>query len=281
MMKLSQVGCQRKQLGQCIAEIYHCSQGSSFSDFQVLCYRAIHDFLPLGRCSWSVGGFDEVDFSVDNAVRFLTGSEIVEQYNDGPDFHCGYQSAGLVHKIVFRPFSKNTLFTEDSCSILLQLVPHLVESFRLNVLSAFKKQWHQNLYHSAVFVIGEGFISVDDGFCQSEALTEYLSTASSGVSDNGFPRTNTRLLIEPQRLYKIEPILDSVFILLLAFPEKLTSLTDKEKEICFYLLQPLSNAMIGQQLGISLKTVENHLANIFLKTGISSRAKLIASLRVI
>ena len=51
------------------------------------------------------------------------------------------------------------------------------------------------------------------------------------------------------------------------FPE----LTEREREILALLAQGLSNAEIAEELTISLKTVRNHISNIFNKLQVSDR----------
>jgi pimeloyl-ACP methyl ester carboxylesterase/DNA-binding CsgD family transcriptional regulator len=54
------------------------------------------------------------------------------------------------------------------------------------------------------------------------------------------------------------------------------AMSQREHEILPLLCQGLSNAQIGWQLGISEKTVRNHLSNLYRKLGIHSRAAVIA-----
>ncbi len=52
-------------------------------------------------------------------------------------------------------------------------------------------------------------------------------------------------------------------------------ITDREKEIIMMLLNGLSNREIAKSMNCSEKTIKNHLYNIYKKTGVSSRAKLL------
>jgi predicted ATPase/DNA-binding CsgD family transcriptional regulator len=53
-------------------------------------------------------------------------------------------------------------------------------------------------------------------------------------------------------------------------------LTDREYEVALLVAQGLSNREIGQRLFISTATVARHVANIFAKLGVNSRAQLAA-----
>jgi DNA-binding NarL/FixJ family response regulator len=57
----------------------------------------------------------------------------------------------------------------------------------------------------------------------------------------------------------------------LAFPE----LTEREREILALLAQGHTNAEIAQRLVLSLKTVRNHLSNVFSKLQVADRAQAI------
>lgn len=56
-----------------------------------------------------------------------------------------------------------------------------------------------------------------------------------------------------------------------AFPE----LTEREREILLLISAGRSNGQIAQQLGINLKTVRNHVSNIFSKLQVTDRAHAI------
>ncbi len=52
-------------------------------------------------------------------------------------------------------------------------------------------------------------------------------------------------------------------------------ISDREKEIVKFLVQGKSNKDIEDRLFISLKTVKNHIYNIYKKTGVNSRIQLV------
>ena len=53
------------------------------------------------------------------------------------------------------------------------------------------------------------------------------------------------------------------------FPE----LTKREREILVFIVRGVSNAAIDDQLTISLKTVRNHVSNIYNKLQVADRAQ--------
>jgi DNA-binding NarL/FixJ family response regulator len=53
----------------------------------------------------------------------------------------------------------------------------------------------------------------------------------------------------------------------------INALTEREREILEYLAQGLSNKLIASRLYLSVRTVEGHLANIYLRLGVHSRTE--------
>jgi NarL family two-component system response regulator LiaR len=60
----------------------------------------------------------------------------------------------------------------------------------------------------------------------------------------------------------------------LSNPRVFDGLSPREKEIIALLKQSLDNQQIAERLSLSVRTIENHLAHIYDKTGVSSRKKL-------
>ncbi len=56
-------------------------------------------------------------------------------------------------------------------------------------------------------------------------------------------------------------------------------LTEREKEICSLMVEGLTNRQIAERLYISEGTVKNYISNIYDKTGIHDRVKLIVELK--
>lgn len=55
-------------------------------------------------------------------------------------------------------------------------------------------------------------------------------------------------------------------------------LTKREKEVFDYLVKNYSTADIAQKLGISEKTVRNHISNVMQKLGVKGRAGAVIEL---
>ena len=57
--------------------------------------------------------------------------------------------------------------------------------------------------------------------------------------------------------------------------QAIASLTDREREILHFLCEGKSSKKIGQELGISSYTVDNHRARIMSKMGVNSVTKIV------
>jgi len=57
-----------------------------------------------------------------------------------------------------------------------------------------------------------------------------------------------------------------------------TPLSDREREVAVAAAQRLRNREIAERLGLSVRTVENHLANVYRKLGVTGRDDLAAAL---
>ena len=60
-----------------------------------------------------------------------------------------------------------------------------------------------------------------------------------------------------------------------AIRQRMANLTDRELELVRYIVQGLANKQIAGEMGISIKTVANHRANLMSKTGALNAADLV------
>lgn len=62
-------------------------------------------------------------------------------------------------------------------------------------------------------------------------------------------------------------------------PDKLATLTRRERDIVNLLADGASNKQVAEELDISERTVKGHLSNVFMKLGVSDRLNLVLYLR--
>jgi two-component system, NarL family, nitrate/nitrite response regulator NarL len=62
-------------------------------------------------------------------------------------------------------------------------------------------------------------------------------------------------------------------------PEKLATLTRRERDIVNLLTDGATNKQVAVELDISERTVKGHLSNVFMKLGVSDRLKLVLFLK--
>jgi len=74
-------------------------------------------------------------------------------------------------------------------------------------------------------------------------------------------------------------VLDHVSHSISTSPTNFPDLTDREREVLEHLAAGKANATIAHDLSISLKTVRNHVSNIFTKLRVNDRAAAIVTAR--
>lgn len=85
------------------------------------------------------------------------------------------------------------------------------------------------------------------------------------LTSTGAPRV--AVIVEPAHHNRIYPLLMSAY-----------GLTEREKEVTRLVLQGASTAQIAADLTVSAHTVQQHLKNIFGKTGVHSRRDLVGQI---
>lgn len=70
-----------------------------------------------------------------------------------------------------------------------------------------------------------------------------------------------------------------IFAMLEKYPEQMTELSEREREVAQLAAEGLRNKEIAQKLFISEETVKSHIRSIFNKTNIDRRSKLVDLLK--
>jgi DNA-binding CsgD family transcriptional regulator len=111
--------------------------------------------------------------------------------------------------------------------------------------------------------------SAGDGAPGGPALARVLAKSGTWVVLHGAKLVGARepriaVIVEPAHPARITPLLMSAY-----------GLTDREQEITRHVLQGESTSAIAERLVVSPHTVQEHLKNIFEKTGVRSRRDLV------
>lgn len=70
-----------------------------------------------------------------------------------------------------------------------------------------------------------------------------------------------------------------IFAMLEKYPDQMTGLSEREREVAALAAEGLRNKEIAQRLFISEETVKSHIRSIFNKTNIDRRSKLVDLLK--
>ena len=115
--------------------------------------------------------------------------------------------------------------------------------------------------HNEVEYLNKAFNLGANGYALKDSSSDLLKKAiKSVISEEKF--------IDPIILPYLYSDRTKIYV-----DEKSASLTDRENEVLVLLTQGLFNKEIGYELGISEKTVKNHVSNIFRKLEVSDRTQ--------
>ncbi len=103
---------------------------------------------------------------------------------------------------------------------------------------------------------------------QPQAAISLLRTAEQGVFT----------LDQLAQLNALQVMLQMAVANMQPADDGLAGLTPKERQIAWLLRQGASNKQLAQALDVGLPTIKTHLIHLFRKTGVSSRAELVAAL---
>lgn len=285
-----------QQLGETVAEIYHYSQGAHLKDFKRHCYQALSKLVPLGECYWIIRSETALPDSTEELQLFSGDSANSSFINALSDCSFGNQLAtieppkpvldsqinmaaceifsadeGVSHQFLLTLKNSDAIFSDADLQKLNQLIPHLQQAFRLNVLSRIQRQQQGSTLHCGLCDSQGNLLAADQEFNQ------LMQIASEEFSGTHVPFTLPDLsgfMLLGEVAINCVRTLDVYSLQATRFAKCHDRLTLKELQVCFYLKQTLSNQQIAEVMGVSRKTVENHLGNIYRKLGQISRSEL-------
>ena len=115
--------------------------------------------------------------------------------------------------------------------------------------------------HNEVEYLNKAFSLGANGYALKDSSSDLLKKAIKSV-------INDEKFVDPIVLPYLYSDRTKIYV-----DEKSSLLTDRENEVLVLLTQGLFNKEIGYELGISEKTVKNHVSNIFRKLEVSDRTQ--------
>ena len=292
---------QERQLGQCIARIYHHTQINCLASFKQHCFNEICRVLELGPSYWLIEDHDERvlvqtslgndsatfpvalnetqlkllrTFPTNGIVNKLDSTTLIPQY---PACALSVEQAesGLVHRFCFSPTQNEAQLSDTNSHQLQLIVPHLAAATRLKTLQSARLMGRLQGFAHAICLPSGVILEMTESFRELLArnFTECRGTSLP------FKFSPPQAFVEKgDYIFHFEPLLGYVLVEVICFGKCFSDLSHKERQVCFLLKNKKTNKQIAEALHISKKTVDNHLTNIYRKTGLSSRNAVIAEL---
>ena len=293
---------QEQRLGQCISKIYHHTQGTSLDAFKQHCFREICQIVALGPSYWliedtegnllaqtllttnTVACPEALDDSLIARLQTVPANGMANKLDDSifskQRSACALAvkqaDSNLIHRFLFFPAQKDTSLDEEQLQQLQFIAPHLATATRLKTLQNARLKRRGNYVAHAICDHSGSILEMSESFraVLSEQIPEWQC-----INLPFSPSTTHSFVIEENCIFYIEPLLGYWSVEVMHFDNMFCQLSNKEKQICFLLKKHFKNKQIAEELGISQKTVDNHLTNIYKKTGLSSRHAVIANLK--
>lgn len=249
------------QLGKVVAKTYSFIHILDQQSFRAECINHIQKELSISGLHWFTSFEEESrvnsrECEIPPPLTFMDSP--LEQAQPSYVNYC--EKTNCRHAI-YIDANKESGDLDGNLYLLKVLGPQLVQAHRLQLLYAALRYCR----------------SLDFGFC----LFDFLGKA--GVSTNnlsgdfsykeGFSYGENAILFGGE-------LLGYRYLEILQIPEIFNSLSNKEKQITFFVAKAKTNREIALALECSEKTIENQLTTIYRKLSIRSRAMLIHNLKL-
>lgn len=163
--------------------------------------------------------------------------------------------------VIFEP-QLTPLQIQTQAQQFQMLLPLLAEIYRQTIIHSFYLHWKEWPFIQKKQVFGQTSK-------QDNPTLRHLYPGQVVFQEKQIQNGREIKLV----LIRYERIENQLFLDQFIQPKPIETLTDKQKQICFYLKACYTNAQIAEKLGISIKTVNNHLTAIYQQLGIN-RAQL-------
>ena len=272
-------------LGEAVANLYRSLESDDYATFQQTCLGVLQNLFSVKDIRWKVAVNGEwthlltvgllENFELDHTHLFADESFEHEAYvftaNDSQ----------LTQRFLFlSPTGEQQMLSEEKHGLLLTMVPHLHEIVSLWIFT------HLNFPKLSVSQ-ARSAVDIKAHVVQMSDDLALLLHSFSGD-------TEQKVQILLRECHKKEGfivlngiaihyyyVLNRCYLDTMPVSQSLQVLSAKEIEVCFYFAQIKSNEEIALHLGVTKKTVENHLVSIYKKMGKISRSVLFAKLNQI
>ena len=156
---------------------------------------------------------------------------------------------------------------------LIKILKEKYASIKILVLTTF---YDDKYITEAIAGGADGYLLKDSG---KEAILGAITQILSGITvldQKVMARLTELMTAHLGRGARVGAVHDEVSHAIYDISDELTS---REKEICSLMVEGLTNKQIADRLYISEGTVKNYISNIYDKTGIHDRVKLIVELK--
>lgn len=175
-----------------------------------------------------------------------------------------------IHHYIFCAFSDKCKESEIKAQrvYISNLLYLIAEIYRQTIINSYYQEWKKLPFTKHHQLVDQAELLASDN-------TILANSPKAIIEDwEEIKENNQSILVRKKRVE------NQLFIDKFLIPKAINSLTFKQKQICFYLKACCSNQQIAELLGVSIKTVGNHLSAIYDKLGVS-RSQLFLILNTI
>lgn len=249
------------QLAEATAKIYSATLNQNLESFKIACLEQLAGLLPVEQLYWRAETEDCLGGSVE-AANYVYQNQC--------------KKTGFHHQLSASITNNKSGLGYSTAEVLDLLLPHLLSAYSLYQFNAVRLACSQLCYDHGLY---------DCTGSAVQATPMYENILSRGRVASGenefFPSELPQgtVVQAGENLFLASALFGFVLVEAVSLPSSFSVLSDKEKQLCFYLGKALPNKKIAGYLGSSEKTVENQLTNIYRKLKLRSRTMLIRELK--
>ncbi len=302
-------------ISQAISRIYHFTQGETATDFSQNALTQLAQLIDIDSACWLVltshqpmSVVEGFEYPIANAflddfsplittellhqLQLRCGSSIVWQsknennhynkYLQQRDIHQQmlslHQHENTRHLLVLNRKSKTATFTEEQSALLHFIVPSLINAFHQSLQAKLARHWRYWRSHRAICDQRGNIVEAQDDFLKT--LEQNLFDWDKRSLPDAFDSQSLPLKFKYGEI-KIEIVKSEALYMAEAyqFDSHIESLTPAELNIAELLLKAHTLKEMAKIQGLSEKTIDNQMQQIFNKLNVSSSPEAIMILK--